>query len=389
MANKKDYYEVLGISKGSTDKEIKAAFKKLAKKYHPDISKEENAEEKFKEIQEAYAILSDSQKRAQYDQFGHAAFDQMGGGSAGFEGFDFSDIFSEIFGGGFGGFGGFGDFGGFGGGFSSSNSDPNAPRPGRDMEMTINLTFKEAIHGVEKKYSIKRDQDCKTCDGKGAKSASDIKECDMCHGEGKVRQQQQTMLGMAITESVCPKCHGKGKEIKNPCNTCHGSGRHKYSEDITIKIPKGADNGSYMKVPSKGEAGINGAPSGTLYLKINVEENKYFKRDDLDIRLDIPITYSQAVLGDKIKVPTVYGEVEFTIPSGTKSDTIFKLKGQGIQIDTSKLFGKSKGDQYVKVKIQTPKKLNKEEKEIIKKLHSYDEKHLNYNEFLKDVKSEL
>lgn len=377
MGEKRDFYEVLGVNKSADAKEIKSAFKKLAKKYHPDISKEENAEEKFKEIQEAYAVLSDENKKAQYDQFGHAAFDQMGGSGAGFEGFDFSDIFSEIFGGGFGsGFGGFG---------SSRRQDPNAPRRGRDMEISVNLSFKEAVFGVEKEYTIKREQACKSCDGKGAKKSSDVETCNTCHGQGTVKQQQQTFLGVAVSEVVCPSCHGQGKKIKNPCNECKGNGRHTYKEDIKIKIPAGADNGSYLKVTSKGEGGYNGGPSGDLFLYINVMDDEFFKRDGLDIHVTIPISYSQAVLGTSLDIPTIHGEVNLKIPSGTQNSSKLKLKHQGIKTNNVNMFGKSIGDQFVRVEIVVPKSVSSKEKELLKKLSEYDDKNTSQKSFFKKI----
>ncbi len=376
MADKRDFYDVLGVSKSASAKEIKSAFKKLAKKYHPDISKEENAEEKFKEIQEAYAVLSDENKKAQYDQFGHAAFDQMGGG-AGFDGFDFSDIFSDIFGGGFSsGFSGFGN---------SSRQDPNGPRPGRDMEISVTLTFKEAIFGVEKEYSIKREQDCKTCNGTGAKDKNDVNICSTCNGQGTVRQQQRTILGMAVSEVVCPTCHGKGKEIKNPCSNCKGKARAIYKEDIKIKIPAGADNGSYLKVSSKGEGGYNGGRDGDLFLYINVKEDEFFKRDDLDIHISIPISYSQAVLGDSIDIPTIHGEVSLKISPGTQSGSMLKLKNQGVKVANSNMFGKSIGDQIVKVNVVVPTSVNSKEKDLLKKLSEYDDKHTSQKGFFDKI----
>ena len=228
MANKRDFYEVLGVSKSSTDKEIKKAFKLLAKKYHPDISKEDDAENKFKEIQEAYAILSDATKKQQYDQYGHAAFDQMSGGG-GAQGFDFSDIFSEIFGGG---------FGGFGGGFNSQRqSNPNSPRQGRDMEMNVQLTFKEAVFGTKKEIKVQREVDCSSCHGVGAEKSSDVVTCPTCGGQGRVQRQQQTMFGVTMTESVCPACNGQGKTIKNKCKKCHGNGRETVEKKITVNFP--------------------------------------------------------------------------------------------------------------------------------------------------------
>lgn len=375
--DKKDYYEVLGVSKSSTAKEIKSAFKKLAKKYHPDISKEENAEEKFKEIQEAYAVLSDESKKSQYDRFGHAAFDQMAGGAGGFSDFDFSDIFSDIFGGGFGG--------GFGG-FNNRSSDPNQPRKGRDMEISINLTFKEAIFGVEKEITIKREKSCKTCHGKGAESESDIKVCSTCNGEGKVRQQQRTMLGMAITEAVCPTCHGKGKEIKKPCNECSGAGRKTYKEDVSFSIPKGVDDGSYMKVPSKGEGGYNGGPDGDLFLNIYVSPDEFFKRDGLDIKIEIPISYSQAALGAKITIPTIHGDVDLKIPKGSQPGSLLKLKNKGIESDHAHMFGKSVGDQIVKINVKIPTNLSDKERDLIEQLEEFTDKNTKQNNFFDKMK---
>ncbi len=379
--DKRDYYEVLGVPKSADAKTIKSSFKKLAKKYHPDISKEDNAEEKFKKIQEAYAVLSDEQKKQQYDQFGHAAFDGMGAGASGFGDFDFSDIFSDIFGGGFGN--GFSQ--GFGG-FSQSQTNPNAPINGRDMEITLPLDFKEAVFGVTKQITIKREQNCKKCNGKGSEKPEDVITCPTCNGQGRVRQQQKTMFGMAITESVCPDCNGSGKKIKNPCNECHGSGRHIYKDDIEIKIPAGVDNGSYMKVTGKGEGGYNGGAPGDLYLNITVQEDDFFKRDGLDIKVDIPVAFSQAVLGDTITMPTIHGDVDLKIPKGTQSGSLLKLKGKGIHADNVSMFGKTTGDQFVRINIKVPTKISKEEEELIQKLSKFNDKHTDQKNFFEKIK---
>lgn len=374
MAEKRDYYDVLGVSKNSSAKEIKSAFKKLAKQYHPDISKEEDAENKFKEIQEAYSVLSDDSKKQQYDQFGHAAFDQnSGGGGGGFGDFDFSDIFSEMFGGGFGG--------------QSRRRDPNGPRSGRDMEISIRLTFKEAVFGVEKTFSIKREQSCRTCNGVGGKNASDVATCSTCGGQGKVQRQQQTFMGMAVTEAICPSCQGKGKQIKNPCHTCKGSGRSVYSDEVKVSIPSGVENGSYMKVPQKGEGGHKGGSAGDLLLNISVSEDNFFKRDGLDIRVEIPISYAQATLGATIDVPTISGEVSLKIPAGSQSGTLLKIKGQGVKGHSNYFSGKSTGDQYVKINIKVPKKISDKEKKIIEQLSDYDDKHTDQDNFFSKIKS--
>lgn len=365
MAEKRDFYDVLGVAKSSTDKEIKKAFKLLAKKYHPDISKEDDAENKFKEIQEAYAILSDQNKRAQYDQYGHAAFDQMGGG-AGYEGFDFSDIFGDIFGGGFGG--------GFGG---RQSANQNGPRRGRDMEINVRLTFKEAVFGTKKDIAVKREVDCTGCNGTGAKDPSSVVTCNTCGGQGRVQRQQRTILGMAMTESICPSCQGQGKTIKDKCHKCHGSAREQISSSIAVNIPAGVDNGAYMRVPQKGEGGYKGATAGDLFLNIYVEEDKFFKRSGQDIHVEIPIGYTQAVLGATVEVPTIHGHVDFKIPAGTQTDSALRLKHKGIN---------KTGDQYVKVKIKTAKKVSGEEKKLLEQLAKFESSHTDQEGFFANIK---
>ncbi len=366
---KKDFYDVLGVEKSASQPEIKKAFKGLAKKYHPDISKEKNAEAMFKEVQEAYAVLSDEQKRAQYDQYGHAAFDQMSGGHGYSDGFDFSDIFSEIFGGNRG-------FGGFGGGRSA---DPNGPRHGRDMEINISLSFKDAVFGLKKEISLKREEDCHTCSGIGAKSASDVVTCQTCGGMGKVRKQQQTMFGMAMTEAICHSCHGKGKTIKHKCSKCHGSGRHTYNNDISINFPAGIENGAYMRVTGKGEGGHKGGSDGDLFINVQVQEDQFFKRSGNNIIIEIPIHYTQAALGSEIDVPTIHGDVTLKIPHGTQTGDKLRLKAKGVH-------GKSKGDQIIIVKIIVPTKLSTKEKEILKDLSVHELKDTHQSNFFDKVK---
>ncbi len=369
--DKRDYYEVLGVSKSADQKEIKKAFKVLAKKYHPDISKEDNHEEKFKEVQEAYAVLSDEQKRAQYDQYGHAAFDQQQG-FGGAQGFDFGDIFSEIFGGGFGGFGGFG---------SGRQTNPNAPRPGRDMEQTITLTFKEAVFGTKKDIVVKREEDCDVCHGTGAKDPNNVRTCTTCNGQGKVRRQQQTPFGMAMTEAMCPNCQGTGQETTEKCSSCHGSKRKVVDKTISINFPAGVENGAYMRVPGKGEGGMRGASDGDLFLNIVVKEDKHFKRSGNDITVQIPISYSQAVLGASIDVPTIHGDVKFKIPAGTQTGAKLRLKGKGVQPTR----GRS-GDQYVIVNVKIPTEVTSEEKDLLKKLAKYEAGHVKQKNFFDKLK---
>lgn len=359
---KRDLYDVLGVSKSADQKEIKKAFKGLARKYHPDVSKEDNAEEKFKEIQEAYAVLSDEKKRGQYDQFGHAAFEQGGaGGFGGAQGFDFSDIFSEIFGGG----GGFGGFGGFG----SSNQNPNGPRRGRDVETTVVLTFKEAAFGTKKDIKVNVEKNCETCNGHGSENPSNVHTCATCNGLGKIKKTQQTVFGNMVAESVCPTCNGKGKEIKEPCKECHGSGRRNYTKEFTVTFEAGVENGAYNRIPGRGEGGFNGGKDGDLFLNIRVQPDSFFKQHGSDLYIDVPITYTQAALGSTIAIPTIYGDVDLKIPAGTQTGTKLRLRGKGIK---SK-FGH--GDQYVTVNVKVPTSLSGEEKKKLKELSSIEGDH--------------
>lgn len=373
-----DYYQILGVSKDADQKEIKKAFKQLAKKYHPDISKEPNAEEKFKEAQEAYAVLSDADKRAQYDRVGHDAFvngfGAGGFGSGGFQDIDLSDIFSEIFGN--AGFGGFSDFGGN----TNQRNQANGPKRGSDVETSLTLTFKEAVFGCTKEITINREQDCKSCNGKGAINPEDVIECSTCHGSGYVFANQQTIFGMMQSQTTCPNCHGKGKIVKNPCKECYGSGRSTYPDKVKVNIPAGVDNGTVVRVPSKGVGGHLGGPDGDLFIVIEVEEDKYFKRNGKDILITIPITYTQATLGTSIACPTIHGDVKLKIPKGTQPNTKLRIKGKGIQTN------KGVGDQIVNVKLVVPTNLTKEEKKVLEELREVEGDHGDQKSFFDKIK---
>ena len=354
---KRDYYEVLGVDKNADDKTIKSAFRKLAKKYHPDVNKEPDAADKFKEAQEAYAVLSDPDKRKQYDQFGHAAFDQMnGGGGYDFSGFDFSDIFSEIFGSGFGGFGGFG---------GSRGSSSNRKRKGSDKLMRVNLTFEEAVFGCKKTINIPVVSNCTECDGKGGHGE---KKCSTCHGSGVVTTEQRTMFGSFMSRTTCPTCNGEGVTFDRTCTKCRGTGKTTKNTDIEVKIPAGVDTGNQLRVPGKGDAGVNGGPNGDLYLEFKVREHELFMRDNDDIYLELPLTITEAVLGCKKDIPTLYGNVKLTIPAGSESGDKHRLKGKGIENLRSGVCG----NMYVILRIIVPKKLTKEQKKLFESLNDTD-----------------
>lgn len=352
---KKDYYEVLGVSKTATDDEIKKAYRGLAKKYHPDVCKEPDAEAKFKEVQEAYEVLSDSTKRQQYDQFGHEG---PMGGAGGFDGFNFG-----------GGFGGFDDIFSsfFGGGRSQANT---GPKRGRNIKTSITLTFEEAAFGVEKEITLNKLDTCKDCSGTGAMSGKDIETCPKCHGRGKVIVEQNSFFGRIQTEAVCPNCNGKGKTIKNKCTTCHGEGRIKTVSKIKVRIPSGVEDEQTLTVSGRGEAGPNGGMNGDLYININVKPHDLFERDGVHLYLEMPITFSQAALGDSIEVPTLDGKCILKVPSGTQTGTKFRIPGKGIKNART---GET-GNLYVVVKLITPTKLSNEQKDLFKKLSKTNEK---------------
>lgn len=348
MANKRDYYEVLGVDKNASEAEIKSAFRKLAKKYHPDVSKEPDAAEKFKEAQEAYAVLSDANKRRQYDQFGHSAFDQMGGaGASGFDfsDFDFSDIFGDIFGSGFG----------FGGRSS------NRSRRGNDTLVRIDLTFEEAVFGCKKDVKIDTMVECDSCNGKGGHGE---KTCQTCHGSGQVTSEQRTIFGSFATRSTCQTCHGKGVTYDTKCSKCHGEGRIRENKTVEVKIPAGVDTGNKLRLNGKGEAGVNGGPNGDLYLEFKVKSHPLFERDENDVYLTLPITITEAVLGCKKDVPTLNGTVKLSIPAGSKTNDKHRLKGKGIADPQT---GR-KGDMYVIIDIHIPKKISRDQKKLFEAL---------------------
>lgn len=363
MADKRDYYEVLGVSKGASDDEIKRAYKKVAKKYHPDLNQgDKEAEEKFKEAGEAYSVLSDPQKKARYDQYGHAGVDPsygggaggFGGGFGGFEDFDLGDIFGSVFGGGFGG----------------RSSRRSGPAPGADIERTVDITFEEAAFGVEKEISVNKYDTCKTCGGSGAKKGTSTQTCSHCGGSGQVKTTQRTPFGMFSSTGVCPECKGSGKIIKEPCPDCSGSGKTRTTKRLKVKIPKGIDNGQTITLRGEGEAGELGAPSGDLYLTVRVAAHKFFTRRGYDVYCEVPVSFSDAALGATLRVPTLDGDVEYNVPEGTQSETVFKFRGKGIPY----LQAKGRGDQFVKIKVKTPKGLSAKQKELFRQLDEIDKK---------------
>ncbi len=353
MANKRDFYEVLGLKKSASKDEIKSAYRKLAKKYHPDINKEKDAEEKFKEIQEAYDILYDDQKRQTYDQFGHAAFEQGGGngfGGGGFQGQGFGDInLDDIF----------SSF--FGGGSSRRSRNPSGPIRGEDTLMRVKINFMDAILGKKITISVTYDEKCDRCNGTGADSPSDLETCPNCHGSGVVKTQRRTFIGVMESQDVCPTCGGKGKIVKKPCSKCGGKGYNRVKKDVEVNIPAGINNGQQIRISGKGSRGSNGGENGDLYLEIIVANHKHFKRNGDDIHIEVPITFIDASLGCKIDVPTVYGEVEVNVPSGTQPQQILKLKGKGVKNMRDGKFG----DQYIHLDIRTPESLSKEQKSLL------------------------
>ena len=348
IMNNTEYYDRLGVSKDASQDEIKRAYRKMSKKYHPDINKEPGAEEKYKEVQEAYETLSDDQKRAAYDQYGPDGANGFGG-QGGFGGFDggagfggFEDIFSSFFGGG-------------------ATRNPNAPRQGDDLQYRVNLSFEEAIFGAEKEVHYNREATCKTCSGSGAKPGTSPVTCGRCHGQGVINVDTQTPLGMMRRQVTCDVCHGTGQEIKEPCQTCHGTGHEKQSHKVSVKIPAGVETGQQIRLAGQGEAGFNGGPYGDLFVIINVNPSDKFTRDGSTIYYTLNISFVQAALGDTVEVPTVHGNVEMTIPAGTQTGKTFRLKGKG----APRLRGGSQGDQHVTVKIVTPTKLNDAQKEAL------------------------
>ena len=363
MVAKRDLYEVLGVSKDASDTDIKRAYRKLSKQYHPDINKEAGAEEKFKEIAEAYEILSDSQKRAAYDQYGHASYDPnsgfSGGGFGGFEGF-----------GGFGGQGFSGSYTGgfedifdsfFGGGGARRGNRANMPRQGADLQYVMDLTFEEAIFGKEEVIHYHRNAECETCHGTGAKPGTDPVTCSKCHGAGVINVERATPFGRMMSQTTCDVCGGTGQEIKEKCETCHG---HKHVEEthkVKVKVPAGVENGNQMPLRGQGEAGENGGPYGDLYVIFRVGKSDTFEREGADIFYELPINFAQAALGDEVDVPTVHGKVKLKVPAGTQSGTVLRLRGKG----APRLRGSGMGDQHVTVRVVTPKHLTDKQREAM------------------------
>lgn len=376
MANK-DYYASLGIQKGASEDEIKKAFRKQAIKYHPDKNQgNDEAEAKFKEVNEAYQVLSDPQKKARYDQFGTVDGDPGfgGGGAGGFGGFDFSDM------------GGFGDiFDSFFGGGGGGGRRPNGPTRGADIEYGVTLTFEEAVFGATKEVSVNRSESCESCKGSGAKAGTSPKTCSTCNGSGQVRVQRQTPLGSFVSTSACDKCGGKGKVIENPCTSCSGRGQTRKNRKISVKIPAGVDTGNVMPLRGEGEHGTNGGPAGDLYIRINVTPSKKFTRKGVDVYIDAHISMAKAALGTEITVATVDGDVIYNVPQGTQSGSLFRLKNKGIpRVNSS-----GRGDQYVKVIVDIPKTLNEKQREALRMLmeasgESFDET-TSHKKSIKDI----
>ena len=351
--NKRDYYEVLGISKGASDDEIKKAYRQAAKKYHPDLNPgDKEAEARFKEVNEAYEVLSDPEKKSRYDQFGHAGVDPNFGaggyGGAGFDGMDFDlgDIFSSF-------------FGGAGGG---RRANPNAPRRGGDVAASVIISFEEAAKGCKKQVSVQLTSTCGDCGCSGAKKGSSVKTCPNCNGSGQERRQQRTPIGVIQTQTTCSRCHGKGKIVESPCPTCSGSGQVRKPVTIGINIPGGIDDGQVITIRGKGNAGINGGPAGDLQIQVSVRPHPIFERDGYDIWCDLPLTFAQVALGAEVSVPTLDGNVSYTIKEGTQPGDTFRLKGKGFPY----INGRGAGDQVFRVVVEVPKNLSSEQKKLLR-----------------------
>ncbi len=376
---KRDYYEILGVSKNASVDEIKKAYRKLAIKYHPDKNPgDKSAEEKFKEATEAYEVLKDSDKRSRYDQFGHAAFDGATGGFHGFGGFDLSDAL-RAFMQDFGSDSLFGDFFGFG----------NSPRRGRtraggirgnDLQVHLNLNIEETSRGVTKKIKVRRKDRCDECGGTGSRSGRKM-ECSQCEGTGRIRRVSGSLFGQIVQESVCPVCHGEGSVVKDPCGKCGGSGRKTMTTTVAVNIPAGVAEGNYINVPEKGDAGLNGGPAGNLIVFITEEKDDFFERHGIDLFCTIEISFSEAALGASKTIPTIDGKVNLKIPAGSQSEKIFRLRGKGLPV----LHGSQRGDQLVKIHVDTPQKLSREQRELFEKIAELENKPQNVFERAKRI----
>jgi len=345
VADKRDYYEVLGVGKDASSDDVKKAYRKLARQYHPDVNKEADAETKFKEVKEAYDVLSDDGKRSTYDQYGHIDPNQGMGGAGGADFGGFGDIFDMFFGGGGG-----------------RQRDPNAPQRGNDLQYTMNIEFKEAVFGKETEITIPRTESCDTCHGSGAKPGTQPKTCTTCHGSGQQEVVQNTPFGRIANRRVCSTCRGSGKIIVDKCNTCHGEGRVKKQRRIKVNIPAGVDDGAQIRISGEGEGGTRGGQPGDLYIVLRVKSHEFFDREGDDIYCEVPLNFVQAALGDEIEIPTLNEKVKLKIPAGTQTGTYFRLKGKGVP----KLRGIGSGDQHVKVTIVTPTKLSDEQKDLLR-----------------------
>ena len=378
---KRDYYEVLGVSRSASEDEIKKAYRKLAKKYHPDLNPgNAEAEQKVKEVNEAYEVLSDSNKKARYDQFGFAGVDPNygagaggGGGFGGFTDFDFGDlgdISGSFFGGGFGG---------------STRSSRNGPQRGESIRVGVTVSFEEAAFGCEKEVTVDRVDQCPTCKGSGCEPGTTPEVCTQCGDSGQVQQRRQTPMGVFATTTTCPKCGGRGKIIHSPCKDCNGTGQQRKRKTIQVNIPAGIDNGQTIYMRGQGNAGRNGGPAGDLLITVTVRPHQLFRREGNDVLCEAPITFTQAVLGGEMEIPTIDGKVKYDIPEGTQTGTTFRLRGKGIP----NLNGRGRGDQYVTVYIETPRNLNREQKEALKKFsqslgeHNYEARKNFFSNFKK------
>ena len=348
---KRDYYEILGVARTASDEELKKAFRKLARQYHPDVNKEKDAEARFKELNEAYEVLSDPQKRQMYDQFGHDAPQ----GTPGFDGFGFggfNDIFQTFFGG------------------QAGSAGHRGPQRGADLRYNLTLTFEEAVFGAEKELEIPRADTCETCRGLGAEPGTEPSRCPACNGTGEIRRVQQSIFGQFVNVVMCERCQGEGRVITTPCHACHGAGRVRVTKRVTLKVPAGVDSGSQIRLSGEGEAGPRGGPNGNLYVALTVKKHPFFERDGQDILYTLPITFAQAALGDEVEVPTVDGKVQLKVPVGTQAGRVFRLKDRGVP----HLRGSGRGDQHVLVKVVTPTDLSERERELFEELRHISKK---------------
>jgi len=347
----RDYYEVLGVPKNASNEDLKGAFRKLARQYHPDVNKEADAEERFKELNEAYAVLSDADHRAAYDRFGHAGVKGSGGSQDFTVDFsDFADIFGDLFG-----------FGGFG---RTSRRSRNSPRRGADLAYRLDLTFEEAIFGLEKEIEINRDETCLTCNGSGAEPGTTPVRCTSCNGTGEVRQVRQTLLGSMVQVSTCPTCGGEGETIATPCHTCHGRGVERRARRKVVAIPGGVDNGIQIRLAGEGQPGPNGGPNGNLFITINVQPHKFFRRRENDIVLDLDVNIAQATLGADVEIPTVDGKATLKIPPGTQPGKVLRMRGKGVP----HLRSNGRGDQLVVVNVDIPTRLSTDQRQLFEQL---------------------